>query len=374
MSTIAILTGRPTAAVVQAALNDLPSIYPLSVTVEATSTLYLVRFPTAMGDVPLLTCIGSSSNQANITEMTAGVASGEKVAFVLDGQVSSYVDFVNTNVTQTTLKSVLNELFSIRCPPSLNDPLSTPSIVYAQDFELNCVFDETSIRTNAFCGQCSSNDNSLVSVNSNAGRYLCFAYRILNQYVTFIGVGVQVNGDTTTTFWADIPFTPTADLNWHYTCVDIQNELITQGTILTTDSSLVIKYAWLKNKIKSAIFLDTITIRNGLPSGYESASSIPIDQSVNGSCVFPFTYNGQTYSTCTLDSNNIPICADQSNNVLRCRSSSIEGARRLFPKHQLVFNTLQATYASQTGTLTADFRYNDCSVPNLMSTSPSSVR
>ncbi|CAF4432767.1 unnamed protein product, partial [Adineta steineri] len=58
----AVLTGRPSASAVQAALNDLPSIYPLSVTVTATSTLYIVTFPDVMGNVPLLTCVSTSTN------------------------------------------------------------------------------------------------------------------------------------------------------------------------------------------------------------------------------------------------------------------------------------------------------------------------
>ncbi|CAF5006567.1 unnamed protein product, partial [Rotaria socialis] len=76
---------RPTASDIQAALNDLPTISPLLVSVTATSTLYIITFPEDMGDVPLLTCISTSSNVPNITEVVQGIASDSKIAFELDG-------------------------------------------------------------------------------------------------------------------------------------------------------------------------------------------------------------------------------------------------------------------------------------------------
>jgi len=54
LSILGSFTGRPTAAAIQAALNDLPTVYPLTVSVSATSTLYTITFPVEMGDVPLL--------------------------------------------------------------------------------------------------------------------------------------------------------------------------------------------------------------------------------------------------------------------------------------------------------------------------------
>ncbi|CAF4578219.1 unnamed protein product, partial [Rotaria socialis] len=53
-----------------------------------------------MGDVPLLTCISTSSNVPNITEVVQGIASDSKIAFELDGQLTNYIDFINSNVTQ----------------------------------------------------------------------------------------------------------------------------------------------------------------------------------------------------------------------------------------------------------------------------------
>ncbi|CAF2963963.1 unnamed protein product [Rotaria sp. Silwood2] len=367
-----IQTGQPTAATIQTALNDLPTISPLKVSVSATSTLYIITFPAEMGDVPLLTCISTSSNTPNITEVVQGVDSGSKIAFELDGQLTNYIDFVNTNISQSDVYTIINNLFSIQCPPSINNAKLTTSIVYLEDFERNCIYDETPITTNAFCGQCSLNGNTLVNANNKTGNYLCFAYRILNSYVKSIDMGIQINGDTTTTLWPSISFSPKADKLWHYTCIDIRARLLSQSSIDSTVSSIVIKYAWLNDNIKKGIYIDSVSIRTSLPQGYEDVNTYPIDQSINSSCVFPFYYNGNSYSTCTLDNNNIPICADNANHTYQCKSSSIEGVRRLYPKHQLSYNTLQVTYSSINSQITTNFRYSDCASPTQFVSWPSS--
>ena len=294
-----------------------------------------------MGDVPLLTCISTSYNMPNVTEVVQGIGSGSKIAFELDGQLTNYIDFVNTNVTQPDLYSAINDLFSIKCPPSINNPGVTSSIVYSQDFESNCIYDDTPITTNAFCGKCSLNGNRLVNTNSRAGNYLCFAYRILNNYVASIDLKIQINDDTTTTIWPEISFSPRTDKVWHYTCIDVYNRLLSQSSISSSTTSIVIKDAWLNDNIKNGIYLDAVSIRSQLPQGYEDENTYPIDQSINASCVFPFYYNGNSYSACTLDNNNLPICVDSTNRTHQCKSSSIEGVRRLYPKHQLLYNTLQ---------------------------------
>ena len=368
-----IQTGRPTASAIQSALNDLPTIYPSSVSVTATSTLYVIAFSTEMGDVPLMTCISSSPNQPNVTEVTPGVASGAKIALALDDQLTDYIDFVNTNVTQADLLWQINNLFSIQCPASINNPMGSRDIVYSQDFESNCAFGDAPIRINAFCGQCASNGNTLATGNTQVGHIICFAYRLTNHYVISIGFGVHINGEPWG-IWSEIPFAAKADQLWHYTCIDVQTTLISQSIIHPTASALIIGYAWLNNNVKKGIFIDAVTIRSSFPIGYEDANSYPVDQSANSSCVFPFNYNGQSYSACTLDNNSLPICADNLNRTVQCRSSSIEGVRRLYPKHQLVYNTLQVTYSPPTPTITVAFRYSDCSVATLFTSWPVTVR
>ena len=328
-----------------------------------------------MGDVPLLTCISSSTNQPNVTELIQGVASETKTAFELDGQLTQYIDFTTNATTQATVYSAINDLFSIRCPPSISNAQLTTSIVYVEEFETGCTFDETSIQTNAFCGQCSSNDNTLVSSNTRPGDYLCFAYRLLNSYVVSIGVNAQVNGDTTTTISTSISFSPQADRLWHYTCVNVRAQLVAQSSISSSASSLIITKAWLNNNIRKGIFVDSVTLRISLPVGYEDVTTYPVDQPASpSSCTFPFTYNGNSYQACTLDNNSLPICVNMNTNVTySCQVSSIEGVRRLYPKHQLVYNTLAVAYTTSPQRVTATFRYSDCVNPALIVPYPSAV-
>jgi hypothetical protein len=372
LSLLALLTGQPTTDVVQAALNDLPTIYPLTVTVTATSTLYIITFPPEMGDVPLVTCISTSGNAPVINETVQGVASGTNIAFTLNGMTTDYIDFT-INVTRANLMAQFNQLFSIQCPVSINNAQAAQSIVYLQDFETDCTFDETNIRSNAFCGQCSLTGNTLVTGNTRGGNYLCFAYKILNSYVTDINVGVYLNGDTTTEYWPSIPFTPTADGLWHYTCIDVFSILSSQSSTYSSASSLVLNYAALSEYIQQGVYIDEVTVRTALPIGYEPQSLYPIDQTNTSSCVFPFIYNGQSYSACTLDNNDMPICLNSQNQTNQCQSSSIEGVRRLYPEHQLVYNTLQVAYTSVTSTIDVSFRNSDCVTPALIQALPSSV-
>ncbi|CAF1377186.1 unnamed protein product, partial [Adineta steineri] len=366
----ALLNGQPTPEVVQTALNDLPTIYPLSVTVTATSTLYIITFPPEMDNVPLLTCISTSTNPPNVTEIVQGVASGSQIAFEFDGQLTEYIDFTNNSISSSKLQSIFNEVFSIQCPISLNNIEATTSIVYLEDFETNCYYDETNIELNAFCGQCSQVTNVVVNGNTQIGNYLCFAYKLSHDYVIELDLAIQMNGDTIDTYYPTIPLSLNADQNWHYICINILSELTSQSSSYNSPS-LVITYATLDRNILNSITIDTVTIRTSLPNGYEDVSSYPIDQSASSSCVFPFYYNGQQYSKCILNpNNNLPICADASNQTYECSSSSIEGVRRLYPKHQLVYNTLKVVYTSNNNTIDVSYRYSDCFRPALIVSYP----
>lgn len=369
-----LLSNQPRASVVQAALNDLPSIYPLSVKVESSNDQYMITFPVEMGNVSLLTVITTSPNPANVTEVILGVASGSKIAFRLDGATTRYIDLINSSSISPNVSTVFDEIFSIRCPVSMNNQQASSSIVYVQDFETNCVYDETPLTNKAFCGKCSQVGNTLVSGNTRAADYLCFAYRISNSYVTEIAFSIQLNGDTKTTYWPSIPFSPVADKLWHYTCLNVRSILNAQSSTYSSASSMLITGAWLNRNVLQGIMIDTVTVRTSLPIGYEDRSLYPIDLSSNSStCVFPFYYNGQSYTSCTLDNNNLPICADTSNQTYPCQSSSIEGVRRLYPKRQLLYNTLQVNHNRNTSTIAFTFRYSDCSTPALMSILPSTV-
>lgn len=328
-----------------------------------------------MGDVPLLEVLSDGQRIANVSELVRGVANASRIAFQLDGSSTRLVDM--TNVTDESLTSTLNDLFSIRCPSSLNRIESSSSIVYLQDFENNCRFDERRLTEQAFCGQCSSISNVLVSGNSRSADLLCFAYRILNSYVNEIVVSVRINDDTTNTFRSSIEFNPVADRYWHYTCVDVRRELSSRSSIYSSSTSFVIVDAWINRFVRQGLMIDTISLRTSLPIGYEERRLYPIDKSstnyVNGSCVFPFYYNGQLNGACTSDPFGRPVCADENNQTYPCQSTSIEGLRRLFPRKQILWNSLKVNHNSSNSTVRVSFRYNDCSTSSLISVQPTSV-
>ncbi|CAF4844166.1 unnamed protein product, partial [Rotaria magnacalcarata] len=81
--------------------------------------------------------------------------------------------------------------------------------------------------------------------------------------------------------WPSISFSPQADKLWHYTCIDVRATLISQSSIDSTVTSIIIIYAQLNDNIKNGIFIDAVSIRTLLPLGYEDISTYPIDQSNN---------------------------------------------------------------------------------------------
>jgi hypothetical protein len=140
---LVILDGTPETDIIEMALNDLPTIYPLQVAVTLVYTSYRVTFPVEMGDVPPLTIISSAFvSPQNATEVVKGNASNLKLAFELDGATTHFLDFWNDEITDEVLQNEFGELFTIRCPPSLNNQEATPSIIYVQEFETGIVYDE----------------------------------------------------------------------------------------------------------------------------------------------------------------------------------------------------------------------------------------
>ncbi|CAF4573652.1 unnamed protein product [Didymodactylos carnosus] len=98
------------------ALNDLPSIYPLQVTVMATSlssgTQYQITFPAEMGDGALVNVI--TTGTSNVTEIVQGVASGSKCAFQIDGTLTSYIDLQQMKLVAFNKQSIKYLEFNVQ--------------------------------------------------------------------------------------------------------------------------------------------------------------------------------------------------------------------------------------------------------------------
>ena len=368
---------------VQSALNDLPTIYPLAISVIHEYVSYRIIFPVEMGDVPHLMVISSTSvNPLNATEIVTGIPSGSKLAFQLDGATTHYLDFWNENITNELLQNEFRELFTIRCPPSLNNEQVTSSIVYVNDFETSNSYDEaSSLADSAFCGRnratYSSSTLSLITGNQLPAKYMCFAYKIPTG--TTIVMNFVVLDDQ-----ALLPPTPVnismdslliTDGRWHYKCIDLVHMFGNYDPFFLFFDYIIITEAGLQSFLADVMF-DTVTLRTEEPPiGYEDEYIISsTDQASSNPCVFPFLYNGQYYNKCTLDENDLPICRSTSGQTFYCQSSSIEGVRRLFPKYQLLSNQFNVKHLVDNRTIDVSFRYTDCNTPTLIKPLPSNVR
>ncbi|CAM4838515.1 unnamed protein product [Rotaria magnacalcarata] len=370
----ALLDGPPEATVVQDALNDLPTIFPLSVTVTLVHSAYRVTFPVEMGDVSLLTVISTAFERPQTAaEIVQGIASRSKIAFRLNGATTSYLDFEANAVTESTLRSEFMNLFNIRCPPSLNNRHATPSIVHVNEFEVSNSFNETfNIEDQAFCGRSAltSSRQCLVCENTFIADYFCFAYKITTGNLIFLNYLVQ--SDDNQPVFERISLNINSDSRWHYKCINLRDTLESYSfTYLSVTSFLIIQVK-LDNVVPPMIMIDTVTLRTSLPTGYEEDSIIlSTDQSSSGVCSFPFFYNNQNHSSCILDADAMPICGLTSNVTYYCQNSSIEGVRRLYPKYQLLYNSFSITFLMSNRTIDISFRYTSCMSPSLIEVLPS---
>ena len=370
------LLDYPSAAVLERALNDLPTIYPLQVTVTLF-TSYRIRFPIEMGDVPLLTIISSfNTNQNNVTVIQQGIADGSRIAFELDGSITNYIDFsADIPPTNMMLENELKSLFAIRCPSSLIDKAADSSIVYADDFETSSIYYNTvnDLLTNAFCGRSSTTSGWLIPSNDEEAEYFCFAYMLTVDTTITMIFSVQDDGDLPTTTSEYITIHVQNDGRWHYKCLELR--------VMLEQHS---QNYWIVNffKIKSISFdthgdlkIDTISLRLSLPLGYENEGSLSSrDQSTtSSSCQFPFTYNGVEYHRCARGPNDLPICQIATNQFVRCQSSSIEGVRRLFPRFQLANNQFTVQHSIDNQTIDIVYRYTNCDTGALIQVHPASV-
>lgn len=374
--TSGLLDGPPPPQDIQDALNDLVTIFPLSVTVALVGAAYRVTFPVEMGDVPLFTVISTAYNQTQTsTEIVQGIASNTMIAFQLDGATTDYLDFLDQNITDATITSEFMNLFSIRCPPSLNNINTTQSIVYVEEFEDSGSYDQTfDITDMAFCGRGALRNSSqnLIYGNTLVADYMCFAYKIATG--GSITLNCLIASDGNPPVLENIPINLRTDSLWHYTCLDLSDTLQQYSVTYLTVTSFVFIQVNISYFVPLSIMIDTVTLRSDLPIGYEDDTTImSTDQSSGGPCTFPFFYNGKNHSSCVLDENNLPICGLTSTSKFYCQNSSIEGVRRLYPKYQLLDNSFQPNHTPANHTIDISFRYTSCMSPSLIKVLPPTV-
>lgn len=373
---IGLLEGPPHPDLVQEALNDLPTIFPFSVSVALVGSAYRVTFPVDMGDVSSLTIISTAyTSPQNATERVRGLGSGLRLAFRLNGLTTNYLNFGDADITNETLKTEFMSLSDIRCPPSINNAQATPSIMYVNDFEVTRSYDDPfTIRNMAFCGRSALTDLSqpLVIGNPLEVEYMCFAYKIPTGSPIVMDFDLQNDGNPPIT--EHIPLTLRTDGRWHYKCIALRDMLEDHSLSYLTVTSFVINRVSLSSSPPAGGMIDTVTLRSSLPIGYEESEIIYLaDQSSTGPCTFPFTYNGRNYSTCILDEAKLPICGSTLNQKIYCQNSSIEGVRRLYPNYQFLSNSLSVTHLPTNRMIDIVFRYTACMSPSLVEILPPGV-
>ena len=372
-----MLRDAPNVEMVEMALNDLPTIYPLRVTVRLVFTSYRVTFPVEMGDIPPLSIISSAYNTPrNATEITNGTASGDRLAFELDGAVTHFLDFRNGDITSGGLQTEFKDLFSIRCPSSLNNRAADSSIVYVEEFERTVTYPEDTLLTEkAFCGWSALSagyPGRLVQGNTATADFMCFAYKFRSSGNITMNFLVESDEDPSAISEEQIDIPVISNDRWHYKCIDLRRILEEKNTLYVTVSTFLIINVTITS-IPGGAYIDTVTLRNSYPLQYEDEDTINLlDQPATGSCVFPFSYNGQQHYKCTLDNGNVPICLS-SNVVHYCQSSSIEGVRRLYPKHRLMNDQLSVAYSSANRIIDISFRYTNCQSAALIKPLPPNV-
>ena len=208
--------------------------------------------------------------------------------------------------------------------------------------------------------------------NTLSADSMCFAYKIKTGSSMTLNLLVESDGNPGVL--ESIPMNLKADSNWHYTCFNLRDTLEQYSFTYLAVNTFVITHANVSTFTPYDIMVDTVTLRDSEPVGYEDDSTLlETDQSSTGSCVFPFSYNGKRYSSCALDNNNNPICGLNGNNRLYCQNSSIEGVRRLLPKYELLDNLFQVRHFQTNQTIVLTFRYKSCLSPSLTRVIPSAV-
>ena len=207
----------------------------------------------------------------------------------------------------------------------------------------------------AFCGSDASTNPQLLVENTQLAVYICFAYKIPSGRGATMYLRVETDGDPFSAADAPIPISVRGDARWHYKCFHLRDSLVTYSQDYLEIDTFIVKSVRVEAPPLSRF--DTVTLRSNLPFGYESESFVDAsDQSASNLCTFPFRYKGVSYNKCTLDERQSPICVSATNQTFVCQSSSLEGLRRLFPKYQLLPNSLNVTHLRANRTIDLSFR------------------
>ncbi|KAM5157489.1 fibrocystin-L [Mantella aurantiaca] len=241
----ALLSADASAADVESALNNLPSIQPDTVTVNLqendTQSVYTVTFNSQRGDFPLLSyeILEGSNMTVDIEEETKGVADMETFTLVWD---NVYSKALPTNATAAEVQSAVLDMVSGRCSDVIDNIKESSSVKYFRNYETD--FSSSWYRgyvtseTEPFCGRNSLKNPQLLydsgevksstqmpygAISLTLYGKLCLAYKgyfanaisITFQYVATSNPGVI------TTIGDQFSYIMAQGNSWTYTCIDL---------------------------------------------------------------------------------------------------------------------------------------------------------
>ncbi|XP_056378584.1 fibrocystin-L-like [Hyla sarda] len=240
-----LLSADVTALDIEAALNNLWSIKPDTVSVQQASTdtenVYNVTFNSQRGDFQLLSyeILEESYLTVDIEEITKGVPDMKTFTLVWD---NVYSPALPRNATSEEMKNALLEILSSQCADALAKQKESLSVKYFRNYETD--FTEWSVRgtvtseTEAFCGRYSlKNPNALYYYNelkpgtSSTYGYislsiysqLCFAYKGYLSKAINLDFQYEDNKKPKTTLSISDNFSYdfAQGNSWTYTCIDL---------------------------------------------------------------------------------------------------------------------------------------------------------
>ncbi|XP_011607160.2 fibrocystin-L isoform X2 [Takifugu rubripes] len=269
------------AAVVEAALNDLWSIQPDTVQVtkeeDSQGSHYRVTFSSDRGDFkPLKSEVFSSGTRVTVSEVTKGRGNLATFTLLWAGVPTKPIAF---NATEAEVQMALEDMMKGECPSEVLSEEGT-QVAYYNDMEENTSqFTNgrtgTAVKNCSFCGQWSLMNaevlytkefgNSYGEISLDAHPTLCFAYKgmlrdevgLKFRYLNSQGIASEATAKINTLF--------TKGNKWSYKCMDMLGSL--QAEHIGSAYNLQEIYLY-KDDSESDFYVDVIYIGQN-PTTYD---------------------------------------------------------------------------------------------------------
>ncbi|XP_069815730.1 fibrocystin-L-like [Dendropsophus ebraccatus] len=237
------LSADATALKIEAALNNLWSIQPDTVSVQQVSSdignIYTVTFNSQRGDFLLLSyeILEGSNITVKIEEITKGVSDMKTFTLVWDDVYSSPLPTIASSVE---VRNAVLQMLGAQCPDAVAKQKESVSVKYFRNYETDWDYYWGTLtdQTEAFCGRYSlKNPQTLYDSNIwNSGtqsvygfisltlyNQLCFAYKgnITNLIHLYFQYEFSNSSGTTSSMYDSFDYDFAQGNSWTYTCINL---------------------------------------------------------------------------------------------------------------------------------------------------------